>query len=216
MRSPSAGESLTGYVRAHSEPPDPVARSLISATAALGDPAMMQVSPEQAAFLAMIVRLTASRRIVEVGTFTGYSALAMASAMPRDGRMICCDLSVAWGRIAVDHWRAAGLADRIELRIGLALDALRQLPGGEWIDLAFIDADKGNYIAYYEELVPRIRSGGVILADNVLAGGLVVRGAEPGSVADAMHRFNDHVLADPRTESMILPIADGLSLLRKR
>lgn len=207
---------LVDYVRSHCEQPDPVQQSLIAATAELGGPAMMQISPEQGAFMALLVRLMAPRRIVEIGTFTGYSAMAMAMAMPAGSRMICCDLSIEWSRIAVAHWRVAGVADRIELRIGFAIDMLRGLPGGEWIDLAFIDADKGNYIAYYEELLPRMRPGGVILADNVLADGAVARHAEPGSVADAMRRFNVHVHADPRVEAVIVPIGDGLSMLRKK
>jgi caffeoyl-CoA O-methyltransferase len=215
MRGLPLTDELLDYVRAHSVGPDAVGASLIATTATLGGPSMMQITPEQGALLGMLVRLIAPRAVVEVGTFTGYSALVMARAMPDDASMICCDLSVVWTDIAVAHWEAAGVADRIDLRLGFAIETLRMLPLGEWIDFAFIDADKGNYVNYYEELVCRLRPGGVVVADNVLGGGLVAATPEPGSVAASMHQFNCHAEGDPRTETVLLPIADGMSIIRK-
>ena len=158
------------YALAHSTPPDSVLRELRVATADLGSHAGMQISPLQGAFMSVLTSALQPKLAVEIGTFTGYSALAVARAMPAGGRLICCDVSEEWTDIARQAWAEAGLADRIELRIGPAIDTLRSFPRDMSIDLAFIDADKPGYIGYYEELVPRLAPHGLILVDNVLWG----------------------------------------------
>jgi caffeoyl-CoA O-methyltransferase len=207
---------LHEYVLACNPPLDPVQRELIEVTRThLPDESAMQVAPEQGPLLAFLVRLTGARHIVELGTFTGFSALSMAQALPADGKLITCDVSEEWTAHATRAWEKAGVADRIELRIGPALDTLRAMPSEPHIDLAFMDADKGNYIAYWEELVPRMRAGGVIIADNALYQGEVVHGNATGSAA-AIRAFNDRVASDNRTEAVLITVADGLSLARKR
>ncbi|MXW94282.1 MAG: SAM-dependent methyltransferase [Acidimicrobiaceae bacterium] len=166
-------EALAAHVNAHSAGPDEVQRQLIEATAELGGWSVMQIGTAQGAFMTMLASLLQPRFAVEIGTFTGYSALCVAKALPPGGRLLCCDVSEEWTAIALDHWERAGLADRIELRIAPALDTLRSLPAEPAVDFAFIDADKESYIAYYEELVPRLSGRGVILVDNVLWSGNV-------------------------------------------
>ena len=215
-------DDLSAYVLGHSTTPSAVQAELIAETAAaLGGLSQMQISAEQGVLMGMLVRISGARNIVEVGTFTGYSALSMAMALPADGRLLCCDISEEWTVIARRAWERAGVADRIELRIAPALDTLRSLPrpgddGFAPFDLAFIDADKPNYVNYYEEIVPRLRPGGLLLIDNVLWSGTVI----DSSVADAntlgVRAINDHVIADPRVEVVIIPIGDGLSLVRLR
>jgi caffeoyl-CoA O-methyltransferase len=207
---------LYAYVLAHNPPLGQVQRGLIETTRVqLPDAAGMQVAEEQAPLLAFLVRLTGARHVVEVGTFTGLSALSMAEALPADGRLIACDISEEWTAYGREAWAKAGVADRIELRIGPALDTLRAMPGEPHIDLAFLDADKANYIAYWEELVPRMREGGLIVVDNVFMHGGVQDLAATGSAA-AIRAFNDHVSADARMESVMLTVADGLTLSRRR
>ena len=209
-------EELHRYLLEHCEPVDEVQRALIEATEALGGIARMQVSPEQGALLTLLTRLVGTSRAVEVGTFTGYSALCIARGLAPGGSMLCCDVSEDWTNIAREHWQRAGVADRIELRIAPAIDTLRSLPAEPAIDLAFIDADKTGYIAYVDELVPRLRPNGVLLIDNVLWGGAVIdpKVNDPDTVA--IRACNDHVAAHPDLESVILPVADGLTLARKR
>ncbi|MFE6972756.1 O-methyltransferase [Streptomyces sp. NPDC057682] len=209
-------DELYAYMLAHNPPLDAVQRELVETTyAELPGHAGMQSAEEQAPLLAFLVRLTGARHIVEVGTFTGFSALAMAQALPADGRLIACDISEEWTAYGRAAWEKAGVADRIELRIAPALDTLRAMPGDPHIDLAYLDADKGNYIAYWEELVPRMRPGGLITTDNVLFHGGVTNPEATGAAA-AIREFNDHVAADPRMDSVLLTVADGLTLSRKR
>ncbi|MET8681178.1 O-methyltransferase [Streptomyces sp. NPDC004647] len=207
---------LYEYVLAHNPQLDAVQRRLIETTRAkLPGQAGIQVAEEQAPLLAFLVRLTAARHIVEVGTFTGLSALSMAQALPADGKLIACDISEEWTAYGREAWARAGVADRIELRIGLALDTLRAMPAEPHVDLAFLDADKENYIAYWEELVPRMRTGGLIVVDNVFMHGRVPDPGATGAAA-AIRSFNEHVSADGRMESVMLTVADGLTLSRKR
>jgi len=207
---------LYDYVLANNPQPDPVQRELVETTYRLiPDRAMMQISRDQGPLLAFLVRLTGARRVVELGTFTGMSALCMAGAMPADGELITCDVSEEWTAYAREAWAKAGVADRIDLRIAPALDSLRALPVEPWVDLAFVDADKGNYIPYWEELVPRLRPGGLIVVDNVFFHGRVTDPAATGG-GGAIRKFNEHVLADDRTESVMLTIADGVTLARRR
>jgi caffeoyl-CoA O-methyltransferase len=161
----------------------------------------------------MLVRLCGAGRAIEVGTFTGYSSICIAQGLPPGGRLLCCDVSEEWTSVARRYWERAGLADRIELRLGPALETLAHLPLGPLFDFAFIDAKKSEYIAYYEALVPRMAAGGLIAVDNVLRHGTVFGLGEQDRRTTLAREFNDHVLADPRTESVIVPIADGLSLI---
>jgi caffeoyl-CoA O-methyltransferase len=204
------------YLVAHGTPPDEVQRSLIDATAALGSVAGMQIAPEQGAFMTLLAQLLEVRFAVEVGTFTGYSALAIARGLAPGGRLLCLDVSEEWTAIGREHWERAGVADRIELRIGPAADALRSLPHDPPIDLAFVDADKPSYRTYYDEIVDRLRPGGVVLLDNVLWGGDVVDDSKTGDDVAAIRAVNDHVAQDDRVDVVMLPISDGLTLARRR
>jgi caffeoyl-CoA O-methyltransferase len=208
-------ESLYAYLLAHRSPDDEVVRELREETARLGGSAVMQVAPEQATFLRLLVSAIGARHAVEVGTFTGLSALAIARGLPADGRLLCLDVSEEWTRVARRAWAKAGLADRIELRIAPAAETLRALPEAPRFDFAFIDADKQGYPVYWEEIVRRLRPGGLIAVDNVLWGGDVVRPEEQDADVVAIRRFNELVLADRRVESVMLAVADGLTLARK-
>jgi caffeoyl-CoA O-methyltransferase len=204
------------YLVAHGTPPDAIQRELIEETRKLGGISLMQVAPEQGAFLTLFTRLIGARRAVEVGTFTGYSSLCIARGMPEDGRLLCCDVSDEWTALARRYWEKAGVASRIELKLAPALDTLRALPREETLDLAFIDADKPSYPDYYEELLARLRPGGVILVDNVLWMGRVADPSVDDEQTEAIRAFNDRVAADERVDRVMLPIADGLTFARKR
>ncbi len=210
-------DELHAYLVAHGSTPDPLVADLIKETwAVLPDNAQMQVAPEQARFLTLFTQLIGARYAVEVGTFTGLSSISIARGLPVEGRMVCCDISEEFTSIARRYWVRAGLDDRIELRLGPAAETLRAMPAEPHIDLAFIDADKTGYPAYWAELVPRMRPGGTILVDNVFRHGRVLS-PEPDNADDlAMIAFNDMVLADDRMDSVMLPIADGLTLARRR
>ena len=209
-------ETVHAYLVAHSTPISDTQRWLIDRTAELGPVARMQIAPEQGRLLTLLAAVLGARQIVEVGTFTGFSSLCLAEGLADGGRLLCCDVSEEWTGIAREAWGRAGLADRIDLRIAPALGTLRSLPDEPHIDLSFIDADKGGYTAYWEELVPRTRPGGLVLVDNVLWGGAVVDAATSDPDTEAIRAFNDHAAADPRVELVMLPIADGLTLARKR
>jgi caffeoyl-CoA O-methyltransferase len=198
-------------------PPDEIQAALIAETRRVAGPrAGMQVSPDQGAFLTLLVRLLGARRVVEVGTFTGYSALCLARGLPSDGRLICCDINEDWVSVGRPFWERAGVADRVEVRIGPAVDTLRALPADPVLDMAFIDADKVGYPVYYEELLRRLRPGGLVLVDNVLWSGRVIDPAADDPDTLAIRRFNDAVAADERVDRVMLSIADGLTLARKR
>jgi caffeoyl-CoA O-methyltransferase len=216
LKSLGLSPALHAYLVAHGTPPDEVQRELIAETAKLGPIAMMQVAPEQGAFLTLIARLIGAREAVEVGTFTGYSSLPIARGLAPGGRLLCCDVSAEWTRIARRAWERAGVSDRIELRIAPAADTLRALPEETGFDLAFIDADKPSYGVYYEEILKRTRPGGLILVDNVLWSGAVIDDAVQDENTRAIRAFNDRVAADPRVDCVMMPISDGLTLLRKR
>jgi caffeoyl-CoA O-methyltransferase len=207
---------LAEYLVAHGTPPDAVQESLIEETAALGAIAGMQIAPEQGAFLTVLTRLIGARRAIEIGTFTGYSALCIARGLPADGRLVCCDVSEEWTAIGRRAWDAAEVADRIDLRIAPALETLAALPADGSFDLAFIDADKPNYANYFDALLPKMRTNGAILVDNVLWDGRVVKSDADDENTVAIRAFNDKVASDARVDTVMLPIADGLTLLRKR
>ena len=204
------------YLVAHGTPPDEIQQALIEETRTLGGISLMQIAPEQGAFMTLLARAMGARRAVEVGTFTGYSALCIARGLPDDGRLLTCDVNEEWTSIGRRYWEKAGVSHKIELRIGPALETLRSLPEDPGLDLAFIDADKQEYIAYFEEILKRLRPSGVILVDNVLWDGLVVDPEVKDEQTLAIRDFNNHAARDPRVECVMLPIADGLTLLRKR
>jgi caffeoyl-CoA O-methyltransferase len=205
------------YVLDHSVPVDELQAELIAETAeATGGFAGMQIAPEQGVFMALLTRALRVHDAVEVGTFTGYSALSVARALPADGTLLCCDVSEEWTSIARRYWERAGVADRIQLRVGPAADTLAALAPQPQFDLAFIDADKVSYQRYFDELVPRMRHGGVILVDNVLWSGRVVEDEDQDDDTVALRAFNDHVAADDRVDVVMLPISDGLSFIVKR
>jgi caffeoyl-CoA O-methyltransferase len=196
--------------------PDEVMRRLRSDTAALGDVADMQIGEDQGQMLTMLARLIGARRAVEVGTFTGYSSMCIARGLVDGGSLLCCDVSEEWTAIGQRAWAAAGLTERIELRIAPALDTLRSLPEIAEIDLVFIDADKAGYAAYWAELVPRVRPGGLLLADNVLWSGRIADPTVADSNTAALRDFNDLVAADDRVETVVLTAFDGLTIARRR
>jgi caffeoyl-CoA O-methyltransferase len=209
---------LAEHVRASSEPLDPVAADLVAETAALAErgeaPATFQIAVEQGVLMQLLTRALGVRRALEIGTFTGYSALCIARGLPEDGSLLCLDRSAEWTSVARRYWERAGVADRVELRLGEALDTLRALPADPVLDLAFVDADKTGYPAYVEELHPRMRPNGVVLLDNTLRAGRVL---DPRTDDDrAVVALNAALAADPRWETVLLPLADGLTLLRKR
>lgn len=207
---------LYGYLVAHNPAQDPVLADLASETAALGPVSMMQIAVEQGAFLTLLAQVLEARFVVEVGTFTGYSAICLARGLASGGRLLCCDVSEEWTGIARRYWERAGVGERIELRLGPALDTLRALPATPAIDLAFVDADKTSYRAYYEELLARLRPNGLIVFDNVLWSGSVADPAATDESTVALRGLNDALAADPRVDAVMLPVADGLFLVRKR
>lgn len=205
------------YLVAHGTPPDAVYEAIRSDTeAATGPFARMQIGPDQYALLTLLARLVGTSFAVEVGTFTGTSAVAVAKGLDHGGRLLCCDISEEWTAIARRHWADAGLDDRIDLRLAPALDTLRSLPAGTVVDFAFVDADKGGYVDYYEALVPMLRPGGLLIADNVLWSGRVVDPAATDDDTEAIRRFNDHVAGDDRCDTVMLAVGDGITLCRKR
>jgi len=207
---------LHAYLVAHGTPPDRVLNGLIADTEAMGQISRMQIAPEQGAFLTMLAKLLDARLIVEVGTFTGYSSICLARGLADGGRLICCDVSAEYTARAVRAWDEAGLDDRIELRIAPAAETLGAMPFDPPIDLAFIDADKTGYASYYDLILERMRPGGVIAVDNVLWSGQVIDPTDTSADTEALRAFNDMVRDDARVEPVMVPIADGLTLCRKR
>jgi caffeoyl-CoA O-methyltransferase len=217
-RSISLTDSLYEYLLSVSLREPDLLRQLREETAT--DPsARMQISPEQGQFMALLARLMGARRCLEIGVFTGYSSLAVALALPDDGRILACDVSERWTAVARRYWAAAGVAHKIELRLATALETLDRLTGSGasgTFDFAFIDADKENYLGYYERVLGLLRPGGLIVVDNTLWSGRV---ADPENVeADtvAMRHFNERLHRDERVDLSLVPIGDGLTLARKR
>ena len=209
--------AVSDYLLTHCTPPDALLRELIAETArAFPGPAGMQVSHDEGELLTMLTRLVGARRAVEVGVFTGYSSICIARGMPADGHLLACDISEQWTSVARRYWKRAGLEERIELRLGPALDTLRALPAEPVFDLAFLDADKGNYPLYYSELITRLRPGGLLILDNVLRGGEVLDPAVTDDHTAAIRRTNEIIVGDGRVESVMLPVRDGVTLARRR
>lgn len=209
---------LYAYLVAHCSPPDPVLRRLAAENEKMGAFSLMQIAPEQGALITLLARVMGVRSAVEVGTFTGYSALCIARGLSDGGRVLCCDVNEEWTSVARRYWQEAGVADKIELRLGPALDTLRALPRREQFDLGFIDADKQGYRAYYEEILARLRPNGIIVFDNVFlmwTGGVADPAAQDEDTV-SMRQLNDLLATDPRVQTVMLGVADGLSIARKR
>ncbi|MEX1072875.1 MAG: class I SAM-dependent methyltransferase [Chloroflexota bacterium] len=217
-RSIGLAEDLHAYLLKVGVREPELLRALRAETAEL-PMATMQIAPEEGATLAMLVRLIGARRVLEIGTFTGYSSTAMALALPADGRMVCCDVSEEWTDIARRTWAAAGVTDKIELRLAPALDTLDDLLANDQagtFDLCFIDANKDDYIDYYERSLRLVRPGGVICIDNVLWSGRVADLSDKDERTEAIRDLNALIAADERVDVAMLPVADGLTLARIR
>ena len=216
-RSEQISLHLNAYLTAHSTPPDAILRELATETAErYPNEISLQVAPEMGTLLTLLTRLSRARSGIEVGTFTGYSSICIARGLGPGGRLLCCDVSEEWTSVARKYWEKAGLSDRIELRIGAALDTLRSLPEEEEaFDVAFIDADKLSYPKYWAEVVPRVRSGGVIMVDNTFSHGRVLDAGNDNPSVIAVRAMNDHAAADDRVELIMLPIGDGLTVALK-
>lgn len=201
---------LRDYIASHSSPPDPVLQDLSRETAArYPQQAHMQVDPVQGSLLTVLARAVKAQLAIELGTFTGYSSICIARGLPPEGKLICSDISQEWTSVARKYWERAGLDGRIDLRLGPALETIGSFPAEPLFDLAFIDADKDGCPAYWLELVPRMRPGGLVLVDNAFWGGEVVGFARDGRVM-YVRQFNDLAAADPRVDLALTPIADGL------
>jgi caffeoyl-CoA O-methyltransferase len=201
------------YAESHTTPDGELFERLAAETREKTDIPQMMVGRLEGQFLAFLVRATAARRVLELGTFTGYSSISMARALPDGGRIVTCDVNEETTAIARRYAEEAGVIDRIDYRLGPAIETIGKLDGQ--FDLVFIDADKGGYVDYYEAALPRLADEGLILADNTLASGQVLED-DPGQMGAAIKRFNDHVAADERVESVMLTIRDGVTLIRKR
>ena len=215
-RSQFTVEDADTYSAQHSTGPDDVQQRLqVTTRDNTGWAVAMQIGDDQAVLMEMIVRAMGATRAVEVGTFTGYSSLAIARGLGPGGHLLCCDVSEEWTDMARVAWEEAGVADRVELVIAPAADTLRALPAGEQFDFAFIDADKTGYAAYYDEILPRLRAGGLILLDNMLQGGRVYDSANTDENVTAIRALNDAIAADARVKVVLLPIGDGVSVVQK-
>jgi caffeoyl-CoA O-methyltransferase len=195
---------------------DDVLRRLVAETASLGPAAAMQISPDEGALLTLLVRSIRAVRAIELGTFTGYSAISIARGLEPGGSLLACDTNPEWTAIARRYFREAGLEDRIELRLGPALETLQSLPSDRTFDFAFVDADKESSLEYVEALLPRLRTGGLLVIDNVLWGGRVLDPADRSPSTEAIRRLNEHLALDPRVDLAMLPVADGITIACKR
>ncbi|MEM9564253.1 MAG: O-methyltransferase [Actinomycetota bacterium] len=211
------GDELHAYVVEHGTPPDAVLQRLAATTEEQTGPfARMQIAPEQGALLTWLTRVVSPARALEVGTFTGYSAICIVRGLVDGGRLLCLDVSEDWTSIARAAWQEAGLDDRIELRLGPAADSLAEISVEPPFDLAFIDADKTGYETYLDLVHPRLRTGGVVVVDNVLRRGTVLDAETDNEDTKAIQAFNHARTTDERWDTMMLAIGDGLTLLRKR
>jgi predicted O-methyltransferase YrrM len=211
-------DAIDHYVRTIGARETPVQRELREVTAKLPE-AGMQIGADEASLLALLVRTLGARRAVEIGTFTGYSALALASALPADGRLVCCDINREWTDIGRRHWAKAGVAERIDLRLAPAAETVRNLlsdPGPGTFDFAFIDADKSGYDTYYEGVLKLLRAGGIVAIDNTLWSGWVADASRTDADTAALRRLNAKIHADERVDAVLLSVGDGVTVARKR
>jgi predicted O-methyltransferase YrrM len=211
-RAPFLPEKVARYIHEHSVREPLVLRELREATKAV-PMSGMQIGADQGQFLQLLVQAIGARRCLEIGTYTGYSALAVALALPKDGRIICCDISEEWTAVGKPFWKRAGVEKKIDLRIGPALDTLKRLKGP--FDFVFIDADKPNYANYYEACLPLVRRGGIIAIDNTLWSGWVAEKDRSDADTVALRAFNDMLHRDDRVALSMLPLGDGVTLALK-
>ena len=209
-------ESLYAYLVEKGTRQDDVLRRLAEETERMGDIAVMQIGPDEGAFMTLLVRAIGARRALEVGTFTGYSAICIARGLPADGELVACELSEDYAKTARRWFDEAGVSERVDLRLGSALETLRAMPTEEAFDFAFIDANKDDYPGYYEECLARLRPGGVIAVDNVLGAGRVVDPAPEDEQARGIVELNQRLATDERVDIAMVPIADGVTLALKR
>lgn len=209
--------ALDAYLLSHVTPADDVLRDLAAETReATGGAAGMQISHDEGTFLTILTQLTGAKLAVEVGTFTGYSSICIARGLREGGRLIACDVSEEWTSIARKYWQRAGVEDRIELRIAPAVETLRAMPADPVIDFAFIDADKPGYPEYYEEILTRLRPGGVIALDNMFQSGRILDPTDDDDSTVAIRGLNDSIPQDKRVDAVLLAIRDGVMVVRKR
>jgi predicted O-methyltransferase YrrM len=212
-RAPFVPENVSRYIAEHAVREAPVLRELRKATASVKWSGM-QIGADQGNLMALLVKLAGAKRCLEIGTYTGYSALAVALALPKDGRIICCDISEEWTAIGKPFWKKAGVEKKIDLRIAPALETLKKLKGP--FDFVFIDADKENYLNYYERCLKLVRRGGLIAIDNVLWSGEVANEKAQDATTVALRKFNDKLHKDKRVDLVMLSIGDGVTLALKR
>jgi len=207
---------LYEYAVAHGHNGDPVRAELAAETTKLGRVSGMQIAAEQGTLMGILAAAIGARSAVEVGTFTGYSALCVARALPADGKLLCCDVNEEWTSLGRRYWERAGVANKITLKLAPAAETLKALPASHTFDFAFIDADKTNYATYYEEILKRMRPGGLVLLDNVLWSGRILDESVQDDDTQALRKLNDFIAKDTRVEAVMLAVADGLTIVRKK
>lgn len=218
MKYIAINDEIHLYTTAHRSPSqhDDLLRELQEETLALGSISGMQISPEQGSFFTLLVAAIGAKNAIEIGTFTGYSSLSIAAGLPEDGHLLCLDQSDEWTQIARKYWQRSGLDSKIELQVGDAKATLAALPEREQFDFAFVDADKTGYDTYYELLLPRLKTNALIVFDNMLSGGRLASGNFNTENERALHAVNEKLASDERVESVLLPLADGLNVCRKK
>ena len=209
-------EQLYNYLIARGHNGDPILRDLAEETRRLGWISRMQIAPEQGTLMGILVRAIGAKSALEIGVFTGYSSVSIARALPPDGKLLCLDVNEEWTSIARRYWERAGLTGKITLKIAPAVETLRALPASPAFDFAFVDADKTNYRTYYEEILKRLRANGLLLIDNVLWNGQVIDPSDKSEDTIAIRELNDFIAIDTRVEAVMIPVADGLTIVRKK
>jgi caffeoyl-CoA O-methyltransferase len=209
-------QQLHKYLLDHGHNGDPLLAELAAETSKLGRIAGMQIAAEQGALMGLLVRAIGARSAIEVGTFTGYSAICVARALPPDGHLLCCDVNPEWTAIARRYWERAGVSTKVTLKLAPATETLSALPSNHVLDFTFIDADKVNYRSYYEECLKRTRQNGLILIDNVLWGGSVIDSKDQSDDTRAIRELNDLIARDQRVDAVMVPVSDGLTIVRKK
>ena len=214
MRQTIVSQDLTEYMAAHGAPEQPVMAGLRAETARLGTPARMQIDRHQGQVMQWLLRMTGARRVLEIGTFTGMSALWMARVLPDGGELHCCDINGEWTEIAREAWAEAGLTDKIHLHLAPALETLPKFQDGSF-DAVFVDADKGNYQHYINHALRLLRAGGLLMVDNTLWGGSVADENDRDQITETIRAVNDALAASPHWHSVMLPVGDGLTVAIK-
>jgi caffeoyl-CoA O-methyltransferase len=209
-------QQLYDYVIAHGHNGDSILRDLAEETRTLGRISGMQIAPEQGTMMGILARAIGAKSAIEVGVFTGYSSISIARALPPDGKLLCLDVNEVWTAIARRYWERAGLSGKITLKLAPAAETLRALPASQSFDFAFVDADKTNYRIYYEEILTRLRTNGLLLIDNVLWNGQVIDPADKSEDTVAIRELNDFIATDTRVEAVMIPVADGITIVRKK